>query len=240
MDLSSPFSQIALTCLLMAELRASPVIVKPGIFFCQFCLEDRPLDTGATLPCGHRFDSSCLAAWVAARVVEGKTTFHCQYDSTGEGASPNQFEILPRITSALSSSASPATVFTPPPGPPGICNRLIPRREIDEILGQSPDIRSKYHRFLAQAANPNLRQCPTCGLSQSGTAANPAITCSGCGQIYCFLHSNAHIGSTCAGALIYVLVCVGGWEGRQGRQYEPLPLGASLQRMSKLRPRSRD
>ncbi len=167
----------------MAEICSPPV--NTGTFFCQFCLEERPLADGTILSCGHRFDSSCLAAWVTARVVEGKTTFHCQYDST-----TNEAQALPSSVSITLAS---------PSGPPGICNRVIPRGEIDSILGNAPVVRSKYHRFLAQTADPSLRQCPTCGLSQSGSIANPAMTCGSCGQLYCFLHSNAHVSSTCAG-----------------------------------------
>ena len=61
------------------------------------------------------------------------------------------------------------------------------------------DALQRYAVFKLNAENPHMRQCPSCGHSQVGIGPTaPVMTCGACGAVYCFSHSNAHTGKTCA------------------------------------------
>ncbi|KAF0687083.1 Aste57867_21164 [Aphanomyces stellatus] len=57
----------------------------------------------------------------------------------------------------------------------------------------------KYEKFKFSKEHTGARECPFCHVVQvGGGAENPAMTCVHCGHEFCFSHSNAHMGSTCA------------------------------------------
>lgn len=64
---------------------------------------------------------------------------------------------------------------------------------------RAPAVLGKYDRFIANQTKPDRRECPNCGHMQD---ANPGprgeVTCAVCGKEYCFYHSGAHAGRTCA------------------------------------------
>lgn len=81
-----------------------------------------------------------------------------------------------------------------------VCDTNLSDSEILQLLGDDAATIEKYHRFKAVSRNPNLRECPFCNISSEGTAEQPQMVCSNaaCGKEFCFLHSNAHVGKTCA------------------------------------------
>lgn len=149
-----------------AHPAASAPLCEP--FFCQFCLEDHPGSfDSVVLPCGHRFDETCLVAWVSAGVVEGRSEFACQFNFADPQA--------------------------PAPHAEGICNAAVPHDIVEGLLRRSVDTLAKYRRFRRVAADPNLRPCPFCDeLVAGGSPAAPALTCPSCSRGFCFLHANAH------------------------------------------------
>lgn len=77
------------------------------------------------------------------------------------------------------------------------CNAVFSTQDIEQLV--DIECYTKYLRFLNMQRNPRVRECPKC-LQQSseGSESRPEITCSGCSEVYCFLHSNAHPTMTCA------------------------------------------
>ena len=102
-----------------------------------------------------------------------------------------------------SASSSSSSLITDNPKARLICSMPIRETDILAVLSSFSDgssIIEKYHRFVAEGRNPNLRACPFCSTLQEGKATEPVMICKNeaCQKEFCFLHSNAHIGSTCA------------------------------------------
>jgi hypothetical protein len=70
------------------------------------------------------------------------------------------------------------------------CENFIKDSELRTFL--PPDLLKKWNRFRKLHKNPNFSECPNCHYGFLGQAENPIHTCSRCGEIYCFFHSNAH------------------------------------------------
>jgi hypothetical protein len=70
----------------------------------------------------------------------------------------------------------------------------------DEIQGLvTEELFAKYERLKLVKTDINYRECPKCstGTSDHNSKLPPAITCAGCGYVYCFYHNNAHEGQLC-------------------------------------------
>jgi len=76
----------------------------------------------------------------------------------------------------------------------GKCMQPLSEEEIQAIV--SAETFSKYERFK-RMQDKLMRECPFCSHTQRGDPKNPEMVCENCGQIYCFLHSNAHPNETC-------------------------------------------
>eukprot|EP00756_Hemistasia_phaeocysticola_P001983 Hpha_TRINITY_DN11374_c0_g1::TRINITY_DN11374_c0_g1_i2::g.63129::m.63129/K11971/RNF14, ARA54; E3 ubiquitin-protein ligase RNF14 len=80
--------------------------------------------------------------------------------------------------------------------------------ELAELLAplgkaQTADILAKRARY-AQTQKENTRECPKCGTLQEGKHEPcsmgdyaPELTCTSCGEEFCFYHANAHPGRNC-------------------------------------------
>jgi hypothetical protein len=90
---------------------------------------------------------------------------------------------------------------TPAPSPQrtGMCGVVIAEDDLLRALEGDDAMVSKYRRFKALASDRNMRECPyrDCGGMQAGTASSPTMRCPRCGREFCFLHANAHVGSSC-------------------------------------------
>lgn len=57
----------------------------------------------------------------------------------------------------------------------------------------------RFERARLIRREPALRFCPRCDAAhRGGSAASPSLACADCGLAFCFVHSNAHVGTTCA------------------------------------------
>lgn len=78
------------------------------------------------------------------------------------------------------------------------CSTEIATEDIKEVV--SAATWEKYVKFKFNKENENARQCPVCDHSEvyPGGSDSPLCICENCGQEFCFVHSNAHRGRTCA------------------------------------------
>ena len=75
------------------------------------------------------------------------------------------------------------------------CHLSVTPQEIQNLV--SLEMYSKYLRFVEMKSNPSYRECPKCGHATIGSIDHLNMTCSQCSESFCFIHSNAHPGSTC-------------------------------------------
>ncbi|KAG9413981.1 E3 ubiquitin-protein ligase rnf19b [Aphanomyces cochlioides] len=80
---------------------------------------------------------------------------------------------------------------------PELCNAKI---EVDDIRALASDATwEKYEKFKFFKENAAARECPYCHHVQVGSGTeDPMINCTACSQEFCFTHSNAHPGTSCA------------------------------------------
>lgn len=91
----------------------------------------------------------------------------------------------------------PTCFFQPKGETEGACAVEIAVDDIRVIV--SDEAWQKYTKFKFNKENELARQCPFCDHSQLCAGPDdPACTCAACGREFCFLHSNAHEGRTCA------------------------------------------
>jgi hypothetical protein len=116
------------------------------------------------------------------------------------------------VLDALDAAVAQATVVsrqerprgpvTPAPAQErtGMCGVVIAEDDILRALDGDEAMIGKYRRFKALASDRNMRECPyrDCGGMQAGASSSPAMRCARCGREFCFLHANAHVGSSCA------------------------------------------
>lgn len=77
------------------------------------------------------------------------------------------------------------------------CSAVFTAEDIQQLVDSASY--SKYLRFTEMKNNPNMRECPKCSHpSKDGSESNLTITCSACGEVFCYLHANAHPHTTCA------------------------------------------
>lgn len=70
-------------------------------------------------------------------------------------------------------------------------NGLI-KRLVDEETMQ------KYERFVKMKQDESYRQCPGCQNLIKGNPSVPAMVCNKCDRTFCYHHSDAHVGESCA------------------------------------------
>jgi len=91
----------------------------------------------------------------------------------------------------------PTCFFQPKDDKEGACSAAIAVDDIRAIV--SDEAWQKYTKFKFNKEHELARQCPFCDQSQLCAGPDePACTCTNCGRDFCFLHSNAHEGRTCA------------------------------------------
>ncbi|DBA01801.1 TPA: hypothetical protein N0F65_002917 [Lagenidium giganteum] len=139
-------------------------------FYCQICFEHVAVANAYVLSaCGHQFCATCLQSYLESKINDGQIRPLCFYESTD----------MP--TTASSS-----------------CGCDIVDTDIQQLT--SPTCWRRLTRFRFNQAHKNARQCPYCNHSQvcPGGEAAPACVCESCGQEFCFVHSSAHQGRSCA------------------------------------------
>jgi hypothetical protein len=75
------------------------------------------------------------------------------------------------------------------------CSTDISSNQIQQII--SPQIFSKYLRFVTMKEHAGYRECPSCHHPTIGSNEQITIICEQCHESFCYLHSNAHQGRTC-------------------------------------------
>lgn len=77
------------------------------------------------------------------------------------------------------------------------CAEPIAPEDIKAVV--APDAWAKYLKFKFNKEHENARQCPHCDHSQiCRGSAEPECVCEQCGGEFCFVHSTAHRGRSCA------------------------------------------
>lgn len=83
----------------------------------------------------------------------------------------------------------------------GTCRQTIIEADIESVISLSGNavLRTKYRRFKFFHDEPNGRECPFpgCRALCVGNPEQPEMTCMRCNGTFCFVHANAHPGSTC-------------------------------------------
>ena len=139
---------------------------------CGICLENVAVEQTTRFRggpgCKHRFCRDCLGRYLETRVQDGHTSTRC-----------------PAAASA---------------GVEG-CRTVATRKDHRRLLGREGY--RKYRRFRRMRESEHWRDCPACGAQNLGDPASPAMVCSTCGHggepgEFCYFHSNAHPGLTCA------------------------------------------
>lgn len=71
---------------------------------------------------------------------------------------------------------------------------------VDDIQSLvSDEVWQKYNKFKFNKEHELARQCPYCDHSQICAGSDhPECVCEACSREFCFVHSNAHQGRTCA------------------------------------------
>ncbi|RHY13809.1 hypothetical protein DYB25_002818 [Aphanomyces astaci] len=138
--------------------------------YCQICLEYVDVATTIALDaCGHRFCIECLEGYVTSKITDGMVYPTCF------------FAFPPEDGGAV----------------PSTCHAAIQATDLRALI-TSEDVWAKYEKFKFNKEHANARECPHCHHVQVSAAANPTISCDACRQVYCFSHSNAHPGMSCA------------------------------------------
>ena len=78
------------------------------------------------------------------------------------------------------------------------CHAGISESNARAILAGDAEALSRLERFFFSLRDQDARECPACKLLQHGSAAAPDMECSECHTHFCFVHSGAHAGSSCA------------------------------------------
>ncbi|DBA01075.1 TPA: hypothetical protein N0F65_002685, partial [Lagenidium giganteum] len=142
-------------------------------FYCQICFEHAsPSDAFTLSACGHLFCTACLAQYVTVKVNDAQVVPLCFHpsDVTGEDSGEEEH----------------------------VCGRAISEADIGALV--TPDVWDKYERFKLHKQTNKARDCPYCGHSQvfEHGMTEPQCVCEACAKTFCFEHSNAHEGRTCA------------------------------------------
>ncbi|DBA01058.1 TPA: hypothetical protein N0F65_002668 [Lagenidium giganteum] len=148
-------------------------------FYCQICFENvRTTDSVVLTACGHHFCRGCLKQYLTVKINDAQLHPVCFFD-----------EQTPIDRASSSTTAKPS-----------VCGRVIRVEDIKAIV--SPEAWMKYERFKMHKENDRARDCPFCNHTQlvviSDEAESLECVCESCHKAYCFDHSNAHTGQTCA------------------------------------------
>ncbi|DAZ98226.1 TPA: hypothetical protein N0F65_011694 [Lagenidium giganteum] len=148
-------------------------------FYCQICFEStRTTDSVELTTCGHRFCRDCFVQYLTVKINNAQLHPVCFFEEQ----------------QANERTTSPATTTTL------VCGRVIHVDDIQAIV--SSEMWMKYQRFKLHKENDRARDCPFCNhahiVAIPDNAESLECMCESCHKTYCFVHSNAHIGRTCA------------------------------------------
>jgi hypothetical protein len=144
--------------------------VMPNDFYCQICLTEQPMDVGYRLSCSHIYCRYCLLAYIRSKVTDAVI-------------SPCCFNTVDNIPLVLRRNH----------GDNIDCKEAIAPSDMTELMKEDVRLLEKYERFKYAKENKHCRECPFCSFLNVGTPdTTPRITCSECGKVYCYRHSNAH------------------------------------------------
>jgi len=138
--------------------------------------------------CGHMFCQSCIAPYLCSKIDEGDVYPTCFFP----------------IENVVNSSTTTSAKYTP-------CGCKISKSDITEILCENVKTLEKYKRLKFDKDHPFSRRCPDCNVpnlfetksivknnKQICIPCNPVTNCMKCEKEFCFYHSCAHVGMTCA------------------------------------------
>lgn len=142
---------------------------------CQVCFDDVPLSQTVTLSsCAHRHCRECVTLYLEVKIRDGQVYPKCFYQHDG----------LQHTT----SDDVPVKQ---------LCGKPISDSDIEMLV--SRDVRAKLKAFRFNKENSLGRQCPFCNHQQICKGPeDPVVKCTKCPNTFCFLHSNAHVGKSCA------------------------------------------
>eukprot|EP00164_Ancoracysta_twista_P000612 GFYU01000809.1.p1 GENE.GFYU01000809.1~~GFYU01000809.1.p1 ORF type:complete len:496 (-),score=73.44 GFYU01000809.1:145-1632(-) len=140
-------------------------------FYCHICLENKIISERFILTCTHDFCKGCISKYIEFKIANGDVS---------EAAL-----VCPHKQSSDEDLH---------------CDEPIAFDLIHLLVDDNTN--AKFERFRRIQSNPNARICPSCEtLVEPKDEANPPpadMQCSNCELAFCFYHSDAHIGSTCA------------------------------------------
>jgi hypothetical protein len=138
-------------------------------FFCFICFENAPITQAFALSlCGHQFCRDCLQLYLEIKIRDGHVYPSCFHDVNDD------------VTGKRVACAAP----------------IIPP-DIEAVVSASAW--TKYERFKFHKEFEHARQCPYCAHSQICRGPEyPECVCEKCKRAFCFTHSSAHNGGTCA------------------------------------------
>jgi Zinc finger, C3HC4 type (RING finger) len=149
-------------------------------FFCQICLAHARVggaDSHALAGCGHRYCRTCIAAYVAAKVVDGQVYPNCFHITeprsvavtAGGGDDPSQGDTSAASTAVVTAAtaaaaaevaaAAAAAAATDGDGGGsggaalGTCGHAISDADMLELLGGDAALVHKFHWFRLSKAN---------------------------------------------------------------------------------------
>eukprot|EP00961_Rhodomonas_salina_P018881 254084-Rhodomonas_salina.1 len=76
------------------------------------------------------------------------------------------------------------------------CDGQIPEDVAGQLVGA--ERLDKHKKHIRMKEDPDLRECPHCGVLNSGSADDPDMVCSSCSGAFCFLHDVQHAGKACS------------------------------------------
>mmetsp|Transcript_16750 Transcript_16750/g.37667 ORF Transcript_16750/g.37667 Transcript_16750/m.37667 type:complete len:971 (-) Transcript_16750:247-3159(-) len=171
-------------------------------YMCYICLETHSpqrnrdnlnnnlaFDPFRLTKCNHVFCRGCITSYVCSKVHAGNVYPTCFFP----------------VENDATNSDLEDKKYAP-------CGCQISRNDIQKLLeGEDSCILDKYYRLKFDKENPFSRRCPDCntpnkfemglnleGVNETRVPQNPITNCENCNQEFCYYHSKAHIGKTCA------------------------------------------
>ncbi|ETO16201.1 hypothetical protein RFI_21156 [Reticulomyxa filosa] len=134
-------------------------------YFCHICFMNNAKQEGFALSnCGHMFCTECIKQYWSNRIAHGNVHLRCFHPIN------DKWVCVYRIDE--------------------YCGKEVNEMDILQVVDKTNG--EKFCRFKESLKNPNIRQCPKCDHSQSGSPDQPTMSCEKCNTVYCFYHSVAH------------------------------------------------